>query len=249
MEIGIGRPLIVQIILLLEVDRAIGYDDFQVPAPGWVISGLWANISAWGSPIPAIKVMWSIRSGCAPGGPAGLESVGLVAWGEGQASATPYADTDYTYRIQVDGLFLPIGPGTYWLSLTPYDTEAYNLRTSGENAVGNPPGNNDNSLWAGQFDSGTAIMMEISCGSMTVPPSLAILHIRRPSIYPWEYPGGCCPACPRRPSPAPCCSWAPGCWGWPAGGESGRGNQSPLPIKIKAGSPWPCRWPGRAGHT
>ena len=88
----------------------IGYDDFQVLAPGWVISGLWADMNITAGVVPAtIEVLWTIRSGYAPGGPAGLESVGLVAWGEGQASATEFSPN--LYRVQAGWLIPAHWPG------------------------------------------------------------------------------------------------------------------------------------------
>jgi len=128
--------------------NSIYYDDFQVPAPGWVVQGLLTNVYNYGPIFSPQEVQWSIRSGCAPGIPVPGT---LVAWGRAMAAAIPDPSLNLGYRLEMGGLNLYLDPGTYWASLTPISrpgsgNEMYILPTSGYNAVGNPPGNNDNSF-------------------------------------------------------------------------------------------------------
>lgn len=78
----------------------------------------------------------------------------MVAFGSGTPTLT---DTGrgtggYTeYQVLISGLNFHLGPGRYWLRVTPTinvaDAYSYNSATSGLNAVGQPPGNNGNSFW------------------------------------------------------------------------------------------------------
>lgn len=118
---------------------ARAYDDFVVPAAGWTIVGVFSTNSM--SPDGVTEAVWEIRSGVSAGN-GGI----LVASGRGPAALTkglPVGDGVYTYKVQVDGLFVQLPPGRYWLSVAPVtpSSQTYLCATLGANAIGDPPGN------------------------------------------------------------------------------------------------------------
>lgn len=126
------------------------YDDFVVPEGGWTVVGVFSDNRTDFDGVT--KASWEIRNGMSPerGGK-------VVASGVSSASQTvipgngPFPrDPLIGYRIQVDGLRVPLAPGTYWLSVAPLgDGVSFVSATRGRNAVGNPGGNNGMAL----FDS------------------------------------------------------------------------------------------------
>jgi uncharacterized protein (TIGR03437 family) len=115
------------------------YDDFVVPAAGWMISAVFAhsNMSVAG----VAEAVWEIRSGVSAGN-GGI----VVASGRSAATQTlmfTYPTGQNVYRIQVDGLRVQLGAGTYWLSVSPIAefTQSYVCATVGGAASGTPAGN------------------------------------------------------------------------------------------------------------
>jgi len=130
------------------------YDDFVVPSGGWTVAGVFSNNSM--TVAGAAAASWEIRSGVSAG-----NGGTPVASGLSPATATLLGvlEGGYSnYRIQVDGLSVPLTPGTYWLSVTPVvsDLESYVCPTLGANAAGNPLGNAGrayvNSTWIPNTD-------------------------------------------------------------------------------------------------
>jgi hypothetical protein len=116
------------------------YDDFVVPAGGWVVLGVFSDNVIESATIT--RASWEVRRNMAPG-----EGGKKVASGIHAATQTRLPGTD-RYRIQVDGLRVRLSPGRYWLSVAPVGRGGrwYIQSTDGRNAVGDPPGNNGGAL-------------------------------------------------------------------------------------------------------
>jgi hypothetical protein len=124
------------------------YDDFVVPAGGWRVNAVWSN-NRFTSGVVVTGATWEIRSGLSVGNGGTVVASGsgtptLTNTGRGTGSYTEY-------QVLISGLNFHLKPGRYWLRVTPTinvgDAYSYNSATSGLNAVGQPPGNNDNSYW------------------------------------------------------------------------------------------------------
>jgi len=100
----------------------------------------------------ATSAYWEIRSGVSVG-----NGGTLLASGTGAATQTPTGRSGFGFTestVEVSGLSVVLGPGTYWLTVSPIDSgsgRSFNSNTSGANSVGSPGGNDDNSF----FDSTT----------------------------------------------------------------------------------------------
>jgi hypothetical protein len=119
------------------------YDDFVVPDGGWTVAGVFSSNTFYNAPA-VTQGAWEIRSGMAPG-QAGI----LMASGIGTATVTFNAALD-TYKVEVDGLSVPLAPGRYWLNVAPVGpaaTQSYVAATLGAGAVGTPAGNNGGALY------------------------------------------------------------------------------------------------------
>ena len=120
------------------------YDDFVVPAGGWTVVGVFSLNRM--EPVRITEAAWEIRKDMAPG-----KGGKRVAYGYDRATQTPIpgqgpfpGDPAVGYRIQVDGLHVVLAPGRYWLSVAPRGRGGhwYINATTGQNAIGDPPGNN-----------------------------------------------------------------------------------------------------------
>jgi uncharacterized protein (TIGR03437 family) len=121
------------------------YDDFVVPAGGWMIAGVFAHSAM--SIAGVTEAVWEIRSGVSVGN-GGI----VVASGRGaatQALMFTYPDGEKVYRVQVDGLRIQLAAGTYWLSVSPIaePTQSYVCATVGAAASGTPAGNNGKAFY------------------------------------------------------------------------------------------------------
>lgn len=132
-------------------EYAMHYDDFDVPAGGWDVSGLWSNNRLETQAIT--QAYWEIRSGVSAGN-GGV----LVDYGVKDATLTPTGRTVYgvpEYTVSVAGLNVSLNEGKYWLGLAPdVDGEEwlpYIATTSGANAVGTPAGTNGNAFYTGWY--------------------------------------------------------------------------------------------------
>ncbi len=119
---------------------ASAYQCFIVPAGGWNIVGLFSNNL---SDLIPISAYWEIRSGVSEGNGGTLLYFGTDATpGYTPAGRTFIYDE---YRLEVDGLNISLGPGAYWMTVTPQnpsqDAWSYNSNTFGANAVGVVPQN------------------------------------------------------------------------------------------------------------
>ena len=129
------------------------YDDFTVTSTdGWIIQQLWSNdcMSING----VTSAAWSIRSGLSAGSGGTIIAAGVSA-----AQQLPTGRTAWwgypEYTIEVNGLNIFLGPGTYWLSVSPLvgndplsngQYESYISQSSGGNTIGTPAGNDGNSF-------------------------------------------------------------------------------------------------------
>jgi len=115
------------------------YDDFVVPSGGWTVLGLFTDMTMDFTGVT--RAAWEIRKEMAPG-----KGGQKVASGLSPAVQVPLAGAanPETYRIQVAGLRLRLAPGRYWLSVAPVGRGGlwYTCPTSGQNAIGDPAGNN-----------------------------------------------------------------------------------------------------------
>lgn len=132
------------------VSHSLIYDDFIVPAGGWTIEAVWSNNSLILNDVftGVTQATWEIRTGV-DSGDAGTLIAGAVSPATMTATGrTVFGDPEYT--IEVSGLNVVLGPGTYWLAVAPHDNgsgRSFISTTSGLNAVGSPAGNNGNSFW------------------------------------------------------------------------------------------------------
>jgi hypothetical protein len=130
------------------VSQAAVYDDF-IAGAGWHITAVFSDdLITAGLPITGAD--WEIRSGVSEGNPGTLIASGLNA----PVTVTLTGRTFFGYperMVMVTGLSLNLVSGTrYWLNVTPIDGGAgrsFNSTTSGANAVGMPPGNNQNAFF------------------------------------------------------------------------------------------------------
>ena len=109
------------------------YDNFVVPDGGWTVVAVFSNDDITNAAVVS-QASWEIRSGVSAGHPGTL-----VASGLSPATQTVLAGTEY--RIQVNGLWLQLAAGQYWLSVTPVVSgSSYVCSTLGANAIGDPLG-------------------------------------------------------------------------------------------------------------
>src|SRR5207237_348379 len=127
------------------VSQAAVYDDFNVTAPlGWHVTALFSD-NLMSTTVTGAD--WEIRIGLSEGN-AGT----LIASGTTNSPVVTLTGRGgfgfLEYMVEVTGLnvFLPMLPSGqhYWLNVTPVDNgtgRSFNSTTSGANAVGMPPGN------------------------------------------------------------------------------------------------------------
>ena len=166
------------------------FEDFVVTSStGWTVQSVWASHAFLdtGEPIIVTSAKWEIRTGITPG------NEGTVVAG-GSASATLTATGQYffgapEYRIEVTGLSVNLGPGVYWLSVTPESDDLGRVgatfinATLGANAVGT--GTPDNAFvysptysgnyWDIDFDLSLGITGEVNAeppDSDVTPPTV-----------------------------------------------------------------------------
>ncbi len=132
------------------------YDNFIVPAgQTWTIDTVYSNNMM--NTMDVTSAGWQILSGVSPGDGGTMIAGGTDAPAT-QSQIGGVLPGDYQkYSVSVSNLSVSLGPGTYYLAVTPVETGggySYIMTTSGADAVGMPPGNDGNSYVAGSFYSG-----------------------------------------------------------------------------------------------
>ena len=133
------------------VSQAAVYENFIVPTGQmWNITSVFSDNLA-NTTIGAAD--WEIRSGVAEGN-------GGTLLGSGSNAAATVSLTGRSgfgfleYMVQVNGLNLTLGPGTYWLNVTAVGNgggRSFNSTTSGAHCVGTPCGNDQNAFFNSTF--------------------------------------------------------------------------------------------------
>ena len=130
---------------------AITYDDFAVPAGGWTINTLFANIvNPYTEAFTITQVSYEIRQGMVGGHDYPIPGDGgtvIFSGSSADFTVTPtgryWGDYDYLHpeqTVAVTGLNFFLPEGTYWLSVTPEVPEGNgdlsSTVTIGDNATG-----------------------------------------------------------------------------------------------------------------
>ncbi len=179
------------------------YDEFLVPSGAWTVTGVFSNNLFHNAP-PITQASWEIRSGLSAG-----NGGTVIASGVSPATQT-YNATLGAYRIEVDGLQIPLPAGEYTLSVTPVGpvyTQSYVCQTQGQNAIGAPAGSGaafyssqpDSYVWISGTDGTNANFSQgiLISGVSQPPPSvsdqwradLASLAQQMPAQHSLPFPG------------------------------------------------------------
>jgi hypothetical protein len=134
--------------------RMQAYDNFIVPSgQTWTVQGLFARhaIISGVNLTNLTQAKWEIRSGLSSGNPGTLIASGISSVTVTNNGVIP--SSSFTeYLLEVDGLNVVLGSGTYWMNLQPITTNligpftSYQTRTFGAGAIGSPPGNDGNTF-------------------------------------------------------------------------------------------------------
>jgi len=133
------------------------FDVFKITDPlGWKISSIFSNDFQQLTPADAVPTaQWSIRTGMSTGVGGG----GTTLF-SGTSAATRTATgrlgagfVEYTIGVNLSSLGIILGPGTYWLQVSPVDSNGrwINSTTNGANGVNAVNGHNGLSLVGGNY--------------------------------------------------------------------------------------------------
>jgi hypothetical protein len=164
----------------------VWYNEFVVPT-AWNVTSVWSVNSFTLGPPAATTAAWEIRSNLAQYTTGGT----LVASGDATATLVLTGLTSVSglpdYQVLISGLNVSLSPGTYWLAVSPDNTNggyAYNGQTNGLNGIGTPTGYNGNLFasidggltWGGPSAASTSAGIGGSpSGSPTPEPSSLVL--------------------------------------------------------------------------
>ena len=130
-----------------EQQYAHTYDDFDVTdQAGWDVGAVFSNNL---TDTNITGATWEIRQGIFPGSGGTLIASGMTV--TPVVTPTGRSGFGYTeYSVQVNGISVYLPPGNgYFLNVTPIGDlsgRSFVSTTSGANAVGEPPGNNQNAF-------------------------------------------------------------------------------------------------------
>ncbi|MCW3055839.1 MAG: hypothetical protein JWN14_5009 [Chthonomonadales bacterium] len=133
------------------------FDVFKITAPlGWKLSSIYSNdFQLAAPPDVATTANWSIRTGMSTG--AGGGGTTLFS-GTTVATQTPTGRTaggfpEFTVGVNISSLGIILGPGTYWLQVSPVGAHNrwFNSTTSGASGVNAVNGNNGLSFVGGSY--------------------------------------------------------------------------------------------------
>jgi hypothetical protein len=175
------------------------YDDFVVPDGGWTIAGVFAHIDM--ASTGATQASWEIRSGMSAGNGGTLIASGLSPATQTQTAVV--GGGNYVYLLEVDGLSVELGPGTYWLSVAPItaNSRPYLCVTKGLNAVGHPPGNDGQAFSSAGPGSFSGALQETGGAGTSGDFSLGVIVSGQPPAAPIS------PPVPT-PVPPPATAWS-----------------------------------------
>jgi hypothetical protein len=129
------------------------YDDFIVSdARGWDVTSVSSNNL---SSTNVTGATWEIRQGLSAGNggtvvASGMTSVPTVV----PTGRSGFGFTEFTVEVAGLSVHLPADTNHYWLNVTPIGDltgRSFESTTSGAHAVGQPPGNNQNAFFDGNF--------------------------------------------------------------------------------------------------
>ncbi|MGI8955612.1 MAG: hypothetical protein ACR2II_01705 [Chthoniobacterales bacterium] len=127
------------------------YDDFNVTdSQGWDVTSVFSNNL---SSTNVTGATWEIRQGVSAGNPGTLIASGTTV----TPTVTPTGRSGFgftEYMVEVEGLNVHLGQGTYHLNVTPTGDltgRSFDSTTSGANCVGTPCGNNQNAFFDSNF--------------------------------------------------------------------------------------------------
>ncbi len=129
------------------------YDDFIVSGPkGWDVTAVYSNNLLNTNVVGAT---WEIRQGIFPGSGGTLIASGMTVTPSVIATGrSGFGFTEYTVEVGGLTLHLPADTNHYWLNVTPIGDltgRSFESTTSGVNALGQPPGNNQNAFFDSNF--------------------------------------------------------------------------------------------------
>ena len=127
------------------------YDDFIVPVgQTWIITDVFSNDL---SNTNVSSVDYSIRSGVSEGNGGTLLAGGnSTIFTHLPTGRSAFGFTEYQFHTDIPALTL--ASGTYWLNVTPVGDltgRSFASTTSGANAIGTPPGNDQNAFFNSNF--------------------------------------------------------------------------------------------------
>jgi hypothetical protein len=131
------------------------YDDFNVPdSAGWDVTAVYSNNLTDVTNNCVIGATWEIRQGITPGNGGTLIASGMTT--TAQITPTGRSAFGYTeYAVQVNDISVHLPPANgYYLNVTPIGSlrgRSFVSTTSGANALGSPPGNNQNAYFDSNF--------------------------------------------------------------------------------------------------
>jgi hypothetical protein len=127
------------------------YDDFIVTDPsGWDVTSVFSDNLA---DTNVTGANWEIRQGISEGNGGTLVASGTTL--TPNVTATGRSGFGFTeFMVEVPGLNVHLAAGNYFLNVTPIGDltgRSFDSTTVGLNAVGTPPGNNQNAFWNSNF--------------------------------------------------------------------------------------------------
>ncbi len=129
------------------------YDDFTVTdSTGWDVVTVYSNNL---SSTNIVGATWEIRQGISSGNGGTLIASGMTVTPSVLATGrSGFGYTEYTVEVGGLTLHLPADTNHYWLNVTPIGDLtglSFDSTTSGANARGQPPGNNQNAFFDSNF--------------------------------------------------------------------------------------------------
>jgi len=122
------------------------FTEFKITnAAGWRISSIYSNDFQPAGHSGGATAEWSIRTGMGVGSGGTTLFTGTNAATQTPTLRNPGGNAEYTVSVDISSLGILLGPGTYWLQVSPVGGNTwYNSTTMGANGVN--PANDHNGL-------------------------------------------------------------------------------------------------------